>query len=377
MTFQCEYCNSILKTSTSLIKHKETNKKCISLQNKKEKENIDKVFICEFCDKKFTAKQSKNNHLKTSYCKNVHEKELKIKEYEKQTKIDLEFNNKQKDEIDRLENENNELRKELKDNETEIKYLKSELESMKDIVIKSVSAPKTINNNQQNNQNNKYTFLAPFNLTKEEIKEKIEHNFTTEYFLNGQKGVAQFTYNNLLFDDENRIRYFCNDTSRKFFTFIDNTGKYVKDIKSKILTEKIANDIILKSQNILSSIVNDDNIKLDIKIKYFGLMTDISKLNDNNNVFVLNLAELTCNVFENDVKVHNIEEINDGDENHLYVIESDSEDEEEKEEEDITKYTEEYFTKQYKILECIDKESVHYAFYKKDLDEKKAKYIQI
>ena len=253
---------------------------------------------------------------------------------------------------------------------------------MKDIVIKSVSAPKTINNNQQNN---KYTFLAPFNLTKEEIKEKIEHNFTTEYFLNGQKGVAQFTYNNLLFDDENRIRYFCNDTSRKFFTFIDNTGKYVKDIKSKILTEKIANDIILKSQNILSSIVNDDNIKLDIKIKYFGLMTDISKLNDNNNVFVLNLAELTCNVFvlnlaeltcnvfENDVKVHNIEEINDGDENHLYVIESDSDDEKE---EDITKYTEEYFTKQYKILECIDKESVYYAFYKKNLD-KKTKYIQI
>ena len=81
----CEYCNSILKTSTSLIKHKETNKKCISLQNKKEKENIDKVFICEFCDKKFTAKQSKNSHLKTSYCKNAYEKELKIKEYEKQT----------------------------------------------------------------------------------------------------------------------------------------------------------------------------------------------------------------------------------------------------------------------------------------------------
>ena len=52
-------------------------------------------------------------------------------------------------------------------------------------------------------------------------------------------------------------------------------------------------------------------------------------------------------------------------------------DEEEKEEEDITKYTEEYFTKQYKILECIDKESVYYAFYKKDLDEKKTKYIQI
>ena len=329
MNFTCEYCNAMLKTQNSLIKHQKTNKKCITTRENKNIFIETEKYVCEFCDKEFTTKQSKDLHLKNTNCKVIYDK----------------FNEKIKnkdDEINEFRNQIEILQAQLK--ETEIKYLKSELESMKDIVIKSVSAPKTINNNQQNNQNNKYTFLAPFNLTKEEIKEKIEQNFTTEYFLNGQKGVAQFTYNNLLFDDENRIRYFCNDTSRKFFTFIDNSGKYVKDIKSKILTEKIANDIILKSQNILSSIVNDDNIKLDIKIKYFGLMTDISKLNDNNNVFVLNLAELTCNVFENDVKVHNIEEINDEDENHLYVIESDSEDE--KEEEDITKYTEEYFTKQ-------------------------------
>jgi hypothetical protein len=370
MTYTCEHCNLILKTSISLLKHKETNKKCIKLQNKLEKNIKQEEFICEFCDKKFVSKQSKNNHLKTSYCKNIYEKELKIKEYEKQTEIDRELNNKQKDEITRLDNENNQFRKEIKDNETEIKYLKSELESMKDIVLKSVSAPKTINQ-----QNNKYTFLVPFDLTNEEIKEKIEQNFTTEYFLNGQKGVAQFTYNNLLFDDENRIRYFCNDKSRKFFTFIDNSGKYVKDIKSKILTEKIANDIILKSQNILSSIVNDDNIKLDIKIKYFGLMTDISKLNDNNNVFVLNLAELTCNVFDIENKeVHKMEEIKDEDENHLYIIESDSENEEERE--DISKYTEEYFIEQYKILECIDKESCYYGYFKKNLDAKKEKYCK-
>jgi hypothetical protein len=372
MTYTCEYCNLILKTSISLLKHKETNKKCIKLQNKHLEKNIkQEEFICEFCDKKFVSKQSKNNHLKTSYCKNIYEKELKIKEYKKQAEIDLELNNKQKDEITRLENENTELRKEIKDNETEMKHLKSELESMKDIVLKSVSAPKTINNQQ----NNKYTFLSPFDLTKEEIKEKIEQNFTTEYFLNGQKGVAQFTYNNLLFDDDNRIRYYCNDTSRKFFTFIDNTGKYVKDIKSKILTDKIANDIILKSQNICSSIVNDENVKLDIKIKYCGNMADISKLNDNNNVFVLNLAELTCNVFDSEnQEIHKIEEIKDEDENHVYIIESDSENEEEKE--DISKYTEEYFIEQYKILECLDKESCYYGYFKKNLDEKKEKYCK-
>ena len=84
-----------------------------------------------------------------------------------------------------------------------MKHLKSELENMRNIVLKSVSAPKTINN-----QNNKYTFLTPFNLTKEEIKEKIEQNFTKDHFMNGQKGVADFTYNNLLLDEKKQLNYF-------------------------------------------------------------------------------------------------------------------------------------------------------------------------
>ena len=60
MTFKCEHCNAILKTSNSLIKHHKTNKKCVETQNKdKDKDKrINNCFICEFCDKEFTLTKS-------------------------------------------------------------------------------------------------------------------------------------------------------------------------------------------------------------------------------------------------------------------------------------------------------------------------------
>uniref|UniRef100_A0A6C0E0E7 Uncharacterized protein n=1 Tax=viral metagenome TaxID=1070528 RepID=A0A6C0E0E7_9ZZZZ len=129
--------------------------------------------------------------------------------------------------------------------------------------LKSVSAPKTINN-----QNNKYTFLTPFNLTKEEIKEKIEQNFTKDHFMNGQKGVADFTYNNLLLDEKKQLNYFCSDTSRKFFCYKDVNGELKKDIKTKMLTNFIADDIIIKSNNICDNALSDKSLNLDTCHKY-------------------------------------------------------------------------------------------------------------
>jgi len=366
MTFECEYCNLILKTYSSLIKHKEINKKCISLQNKQEnkEENIKKVFICEFCDKKFTAKQSKNNHLKTSYCKNIYEKELKNKEYEKQ-------NNELQNQIEILQiqikdkdDEINKLLTQIKDIEN--KHLKSELESMKDIVLKSVSAPKTINNNQHNNQqNNKYTFLTPFNLTKEEIKEKIDKNFTKDHFMNGQKGVADFTYNNLLLDENKQLNYFCSDTSRKFFCYKDVNGELKKDIKTKMLTNFIADDIIIKSNNICDNALLDKSLNLDTCHKYVIKKFDILNMKNDNNEFTATLSVLTCNPPQN----------TNNDETKVEDISSDVIFEIEDDEEENVYYTSEYFEDQEKKLKEMDKDSLYYKFFEKQLIEKKNKYF--
>jgi len=302
--------------------------------------------------------------LKTSYCKNIHEKELKIKEYQKQTKIDFDLNNNLKEEIIRLQTQ-------LKDNDIEMKHLKSELENMKDIVLKSVSAPKTINN-----QNNKYTFLTPFNLTKEEIKEKIEKNFTKDHFMNGQKGVADFTYNNLLLDENKQLNYFCSDTSRKFFCYKDVNGELKKDIKTKMLTNFIADDIIIKSNNIYNNALADKNIKLDACHKYLIKKFDILNMKNDNNEFTATLSVLTCNLPQN---TNNDEtKVEDMSSDVIFEIEEDEEDEEDDEEnEDYIYYTSEYFEDQEKKLKEMDKDSLFYKFFEKQLAEKKNKYLPV
>ena len=346
MTIKCEHCNLILKTSISLLKHKETNKKCIEMQNKEIQKDLkinDDCFTCEFCDKKFTSKQSKNNHLKISSCKVIHDK----------------FNEK----IKNKQVEINELRKDIEIKDIENKHLKSELENMRNIVLKSVSAPKTINN-----QNNKYTFLTPFNLTKEEIKEKIEQNFTKDHFMNGQKGVADFTYNNLLLDENKQLNYFCSDTSRKFFCYKDVNGELKKDIKTKMLTNFIADDIIIKSNNICDNALSDKSLNLDTCHKYIIKKFDILNMKNDNNEFTATLSVLTCNPPQNtETKVEDISS------DVIFEIEED----EEEDDEEYVYYTSEYFENQDRLLKEMDKDSVYYKFFEKQLIEKKNKYLPV
>uniref|UniRef100_A0A6C0DZT0 GIY-YIG domain-containing protein n=1 Tax=viral metagenome TaxID=1070528 RepID=A0A6C0DZT0_9ZZZZ len=147
--FTCEYCNAVLKTQNSLIKHQKTNKKCTTTRENKNIFIETEKYVCEFCDKEFTTKQSKDSHLKNTNCKVIYDNNEKIKNKDDEIKVIYDkFNEKIKnkdDEINKYRNQIKILQAQLK--ETEIKYLKSELKSMKDIVIKIVSEPKTINNN--------------------------------------------------------------------------------------------------------------------------------------------------------------------------------------------------------------------------------------
>ena len=74
---ECEYCNQILKTASSLKQHQKTAKYCLSKQNKK----LSNDHICVACGKEFTRKSSLDDHLQI--CKeNTPEKEI-IRQYEK------------------------------------------------------------------------------------------------------------------------------------------------------------------------------------------------------------------------------------------------------------------------------------------------------
>jgi hypothetical protein len=336
-TFKCEFCTTELKTKSSLNYHQRTNKKCIKIQEQKNIKIItSNIFTCEFCKKNFTTKQYQKKHYEI----------CKIKD------IVLKENVLEKEHILKLE----EQIKELQNN-------------IKDIAMKSVSTPKTIN---QNINQNKYLFLTPFNLTKEEIKEKIDKNFTKDHFLNGQKGVADFTYNNLLLDENKQLNYFCSDTSRKFFCYKDVNGELKKDIKTKMLTNFIADDIIIKSINICDNALSDKSLKLDACHKYIIKKFNILNMKNDNNEFTATLSVLTCN----------IPSISNNDETKVEDISSDvifelEDDEEDEDNEDYIYYTSEYFEDQEKKLKEMDKDSLFYKFFEKQLAEKKNKYLLV
>ena len=60
-----------------------------------------------------------------------------------------------------------------------------------------------------------------------------------DYIMDGQKGVAEFTYHHLLKDQEGKSNYLCSDPSRKFFKFLREDGEYERDQKAERLTKMI------------------------------------------------------------------------------------------------------------------------------------------
>jgi len=138
-----------------------------------------------------------------------------------------------------LEQKNNEIKK-LQKQLIEKDKIIANLEG-KNTIYKVISEdykdvakqPKTINNNK---------FLAVSNNFinhPEKVKKLIDSQLTTNYVACGQKGIAQFAYNNLLKDDEGNLNYICTDSSRNMFKFKNEEGSVVKDVKAVKLTSML------------------------------------------------------------------------------------------------------------------------------------------
>lgn len=348
MLYLCEYCNKNYSNKYTLNKHKNTNKKCLEIQKKTSK-NSDKInFICEYCEKQFTSKQSLNSHYNVCVCKKIYGKTKK--EYdielsnskEQQTKIkELEYQIKIKD-LD--------IEKKIIELQTKNNIYEKDHEFIKEIARQ----PKNIN---QTNNNNKYLYLSPLSFTKDEITNTVNNNFTKDHFFNGQKGVAEFAYNNLLLDKNGETKYICTDPSRNLFVYKTEDGFINKDIGSSNLTNIIADDVIFKSKNIYSEELLSKDKNSNKIIGYIDNMMDIANIKNENSKFVKKLAKLSVN------KPLQVKEEN--------YIDSDDEDCDSDEE----KYTEEYFIEQTLKIENLSKDSVYYKNLRNDLENKKQLYL--
>jgi hypothetical protein len=226
--FNCQFCSKTFNTKIILERHQTEARYCLELQGKvepKKKEKPKPSFKCNGCDHEFSTKQTLGNHV--SNCKYVKDKLI----YELRAEVE-------------------DLKNKLLEANVQIEIYKDSQECLKEIA----KQPK-IQNNNNNNINNKYFYLTPLNLTQEFIKQKIEENFTEKHLIEGQKGVAIFTHDNLLLDDDNNLKYLCGDTSRLHFYYKNEDGSIEKDPKGTNLTKMIAEDVIMKSHNMVMNMM--------------------------------------------------------------------------------------------------------------------------
>jgi hypothetical protein len=260
----CEHCNSILSSLSSLNYHKLHNKKCIIKQGLL---IVNQFFPCNLCKKHFTTKNSlvRHNCLKNKVEKkskieklnNINilletyrneinlENEVKNKELETyRNKINLENEVKNKElEIYRtkIELRNKELEIELKNKELEIELKNKELErykiekevqrkeieilytriekldkTMSDALLQSVNKP-TISNTTHNNFNLIPLDIGHRNNIKDNKVNLVENHYNLEYQINGQKGLAKLLSDSGVLKPKGENIYVCSDSSRGIF----------------------------------------------------------------------------------------------------------------------------------------------------------------
>lgn len=155
---QCEYCDKILISLSSLKNHQKTVKYCLAKQNKE----LIKEHICCFCDTAFAVKSSLNNHLRI--CKSntplmqekiqlLDEKSIELNDY-KQKFVEKDMIIAEKDRIiaekDRIIEEQKIIIKEFHgEQRSQIKDLQDRMQCMLEKAIDKPSSS-TINQNTTN-----------------------------------------------------------------------------------------------------------------------------------------------------------------------------------------------------------------------------------
>ena len=252
---ECEYCNQILKTPSSLKQHQLTAKYCLSKQNK---EPI-KEYYCNACNTGFTLKYSLQKHLQI--CKSntpeIHQISQELDVIKKELELSI-IREKEKDKIitdrDFLIADQKNIIKELqteykKHIEMQNKDLQDRMQSMAE---KAIDKPSTVN---QNTINQVINNLLP--ITTEHLNNQAQY-LTIDHVKNGAVGYAKYALEHPLKD-----RLVCTDTSRKKGKYKDSDGNIVSDPEMSSITKKLFLAIKDRNSELITEYANDLKAKLD------------------------------------------------------------------------------------------------------------------
>jgi hypothetical protein len=226
---ECQYCKKLFTTTSSLGRHKRTAKKCISSRNEK----YTSKYKCDKCDKLCRDYTELTKHLST--CKAVNVNEINVR-YE--SKIDIlntrvlqleQIVRDQQCKIDEQENI-------LSDNVTTITELTAKIELYKEFSTSYKTGATSNTNNSNNTTNNTVNniIVSSLDIMEDPLKlnRLIEKHYSTDYFIEGQIGVAKFSNDHLITDDSGNKMYVCTDASRNSFKYKNAKGEIVKDPNS-------------------------------------------------------------------------------------------------------------------------------------------------
>ena len=234
---QCEYCEKVLSTLSSLKNHQKTVKYCLSKQNKQ----LIKEHICCFCDTVFAVKSSLNNHLRI--CKSntplVQEKLQLLEEKNRVIAEKDKFIDQQKIIIKEFQHEQR----------LQIKDLQDRLQFMAE---KAIDKPSTIN---QHTTTQIINNLLP--ITIEHLNDQVQY-LTIDHVKHGAVGYAKYALEHPLKD-----RLVCTDTSRKKGKYKDSDGNIVSDPEMTTITKKLFLAIKDRNSELITEYANDLKVKLD------------------------------------------------------------------------------------------------------------------
>ena len=245
MTYQCNFCNTILASEYSLSKHKKTAKKCLIKQGVDFKGN----FECVICNQKFTIKSVLNTH--NISCSKKNNIELNIKNISelKNKNILLEFENK----YNILESKYNMLLEEKKE------WIQKEEKLLDKITTAALSKTNTVNNNKIN--------ITTYTRTDEELKTIYDNNLTPSHIEGGISAITKLIVDKVVTDINGVKMITITDKARGTARYKLPSGEDVVDNGLNTFTTK-NRDIIMKRICMMACdrIISDQILDVDTTI---------------------------------------------------------------------------------------------------------------
>ena len=251
MSHLCNFCNAILTTELSLIKHKKTTKKCLIKQGI----TIPKGdFKCDLCNDTFIHKSVLNTHLVSCTYKNNIELNIKnVKEIStKYNTLETKYNTLE-NKYNTLENKYNMIQeKEYEKIETKYNMLLEEKKEWKEennklldkITTAAISKTNTVNKNIN---------ITTYTRTDEELKTIYADNITTSHIEGGIAAITRLIIDKVVTDENGVKMITITDKSRGTARYKLPSGEDVVDSGLNTFTTKNRNIVMKRIYSMAST----------------------------------------------------------------------------------------------------------------------------